>query len=583
MNSLFPNNWTGRLLFDQESIEIFPFKSGSFHALYFDLDITKIQQGRTSGYRVRWTLHPKQPLLLKACSLSIPFSFEAHHRFLANGYQSWSGSKELDYGAPIPRLRLMAKRYFRHYGDDFLELPKKVHPNAYSWSFGHVRMGIEHMTFLGSLNEQFAFTLIEYDLPKRRINVHLDVANLQLEHSIPLMDFVLLEGPELEIKALYQSLQVHPPKKSTSLWGWNSWYHYYRAITPTKLRNALKSVVQSDFPAQVFQIDDGFQSAVGDWLQPKTEFRGQMPELAKEIKSNGLMAGLWLAPMVADKTSQIYKRHPDWLLRDTNGQLLRVGYNPLWGGWYFGLNFYHQEVQQFLTRVFQTVTQRWGYQFLKLDFLFAACLAPPPNKTRAQVMSEVLDFIRKLCPDTLLLGCGVPLGSAAGRMDYCRIGPDTHLAWDHGLLRFLRKRERVSTYLAVQTIVSRWWLNGLWFGSDPDVFIMRPDAHQLTEEVQRTLLLTTAIFGSLHFTSDLPGEYHKNISGEVAEAQFWANAQVNRVQWPSKDLMEVHFELDNRHWRMLINWRQKAVSWPDMPTLELAPGESLILHYDNNS
>ena len=49
--------------------------------------------------------------------------------------------------------------------------------------------------------------------------------------------------------------------------GWCSWYHYFHAITEDALRANLKSLeaMRSDFPIDVVQLDDGFQSALGDW------------------------------------------------------------------------------------------------------------------------------------------------------------------------------------------------------------------------------------------------------------------------------------------------------------------------------
>ena len=62
-------------------------------------------------------------------------------------------------------------------------------------------------------------------------------------------------------------------------------------------------------------------------------------------------------------------------------------------------------------------------------------------------MNDTMTFLRNSCGDKLILGCGVPLGSAFGLVDYCRIGADIHLEWEHKLLKFLENRERVSTCL----------------------------------------------------------------------------------------------------------------------------------------
>jgi alpha-galactosidase len=47
--------------------------------------------------------------------------------------------------------------------------------------------------------------------------------------------------------------------------GWCSWYHYFDGITETTLRANLARA--ADWPFDVFQLDDGYQAAIGDWLE----------------------------------------------------------------------------------------------------------------------------------------------------------------------------------------------------------------------------------------------------------------------------------------------------------------------------
>lgn len=60
-------------------------------------------------------------------------------------------------------------------------------------------------------------------------------------------------------------------------------------------------------PLQLFQIDDGYQRAWGDWL---TLDAGKFPtksmrDLVELIRAQGLRPGLWLAPVAVDKHSRI--------------------------------------------------------------------------------------------------------------------------------------------------------------------------------------------------------------------------------------------------------------------------------------
>lgn len=85
-------------------------------------------------------------------------------------------------------------------------------------------------------------------------------------------------------------------------------------------------------------------------------------------------------------------------------------------------------------------------------------------------MCEAMDFIRECVSDKLILGCGVPLAPAFGKVDFCRIGADM------GLNRRQNRsttREDVSTPNAIYNTVFRWHLDGRAFLNDPDVFLLR--------------------------------------------------------------------------------------------------------------
>ena len=107
---------------------------------------------------------------------------------------------------------------------------------------------------------------------------------------------------------------------------------------------------------------------------------------------------------------------------------------------------------------------------VKLDFLYAACILPIHNKTRGEIMCDAMDLIRECCGDKLVLGCGVPLMPAFGKVDFCRIGADAGLDWRRHLYI---NREAVSTCHTVNNSIFRRHLDGRAFMNDPDVFLLR--------------------------------------------------------------------------------------------------------------
>ena len=123
-----------------------------------------------------------------------------------------------------------------------------------------------------------------------------------------------------------------------------------------------------------------------------------------------------------------------------------------------------------------TVTREWGFRLLKLDFLFAACMVPHDGLNRGQLMADALGLLRESVPEGVAFDlCGVPLASALGRTEYCRIGCDVGLDWDDVPYMRLLHRERVSTKRSLANTRGRAHLDGRAFRNDPDVFFLRDD------------------------------------------------------------------------------------------------------------
>ena len=230
----------------------------------------------------------------------------------------------------------------------------------------------------------------------------------------------------------------------------------------------------------------------------------------------------------------------------------------MWSGWFYALNIYHSEVQEYLTGVFYRVFQQWGFDLVKLDFLYAACLAPPSHKTRGQMMADTMEFLRKQAGERWILGCGVPLGSAFGMVEYCRIGADIHLKWEHRFLAWLRNRERVSTIVALRTVLGRWPLNGRAFHNDPDVFLLRDQNIKLSPRQQYTILLLNTLLGNLLFTSDFVGEYSAEQWSEFQTIFQWRGSEIQTVTEIFPDVYRIDFKHQNTSWHALANLSGKT-------------------------
>jgi alpha-galactosidase len=428
------------------------------------------------------------------------------------------------------------------------DYPFTPYGQAHAQSYTEIRPNpdTDFIHFWGSLSEETGWTSFRHFPKTQEIQAEKDL-HLQIQAPYCLFDLWQGQGPQ---KQQYQQfftlfLQKYPAQIPTTqpplLAGWTSWYLHYTNIDQNLILNIARDYAQyrqeagQNFPNNlhwVIQIDDGWQAKTGDWLEIKTQkFPLGMKALADSIKAQGMMPGLWLAPFICSKASRIAKNHPDWLLKNSQGKPLKVGVNPLWDGAYYALDIYHPAVQAHLQKVFQTLTQDWGYELLKIDFLYAVAAQGRPDKSRAQVMHEAMRLLRSwVGPDVKLLGCGLPLAAGWGQVDYARIGADIYEKWDHGALRWARHRERLSTKLSLTNTLARHPLDGQIWGNDPDVVILRHKKHRLNTDQKTKLLYLNALSGSVFFNSDALNPLKPKWKNEYQKALQWFSEK-QATQW----------------------------------------------------
>jgi len=293
--------------------------------------------------------------------------------------------------------------------------------------------------------------------------------------------------------------------------GWCSWYQYYTHLTAADVEGNLEKVIalQERLPLEVVQIDDGFESSVGDWFSFKPTFPEGVAPLAEKVMREGLIAGLWIAPFIVHPSSRLYADHPDWLLRDRNGKPVNAGF--VWNRLNAALDLTVPEALDYSSRVIRTAVEEWGFPYLKLDFLYAAALAGryhDPTKTRAQVLRAGMEALRQAAGiETTLLGCGAPLGSMIGLVDLMRIGPDVSGDWAPRFLNigaFIKDEPSMpSARNSILNILTRANMHRKWWINDPDCLLVRPDSNLNLSEVQSLATAIGLTGGALIISDDL--------------------------------------------------------------------------------
>ena len=517
-----------------------------------DFSLTYSEPYQNGGARISVVLTPKTMLTLTECILLTDEKLSPDNPLFLNGYQTWTDSGEVMPNYKISKLNALAKPLIGMYGD--YGFYKSAHGRLHSWTYTYIRNNVDaSITLYGSLSEKSGYTVFEYNNKEKNLRVVNDCKGFMPPVGVPFVMFDLFTIHADETTAFdkwFAATNIPKPRVSPCT-GWTSWYNYYTAVTQEDVLKNLAAFSSHELPIDYLQIDDGFQEAVGDWLCINKKFPQGMGFLAEKIHKAGYKAGLWLAPIICEKKSRVYKEHPDWVLR-------KAGFNPGWSGIFYALDFYNPEVQAYLREVFDTVLNEWGYDMVKLDFLYAASLAPRKDKTQGQVMCEFFEFLREISGDKIILGCGAPLCPAFGVFDYCRVSSDVALMWEDRFLSRLHYRERVSTFNALTSTIGRHRLNGRAFLNDPDVFILRGSNNKLSEDQKYTLFMINSVFGGLVFTSDNIDEYSDE-QMELLKSLFSAEDK-KVISVEKTDLITIRYTVGDRAFCLISNLNSKKAS-----------------------
>lgn len=530
---------------------------------------------RASG-RCRVSVHPDRhrSFIMHECRLELALT-PACVSALTSGFQSWTESKERSFSETESPLRKIsgpwARRYhLPYYGDEhFYEYPDRQ-GRFHSYSYTALRSSEDQLLIAASLDESVGYTIFE--VTEGSLSVVRECEGLRVSSDTLLLDFCILQGAEDEVVSTWrESLGRSPQARQIS--GWSSWYNHFEKITETIVRKNLAAFASRSIPIDYIQIDDGWQRSVGDWLEYSPAFSGGMAALADDIHEAGYQAGLWLAPFVAEADSALCTDHAEWVLKDPEGRPVRAGYNPSgWSGDFYSLDVYHPGFREYLKKVMSTVRDQWGFDLVKLDFLYAAAIIPRDGRSRGMIMHQAMSLLAESCAGMKILGCGVPLGAAAHHIDYCRVSSDVSLGWEDRPLKLIRYRERVSTLNAITSTIARRYIDGLWFRSDPDVSILREENNSLSAAQRSTLFLVNNLFGAVQFTSDDLDLYSEELMSRYLSMFPLIEKQITRLE-QHDPLTIVHVRIGEREYLVLINLKGRRAEY----TL---PGDEGVLYFE---
>jgi alpha-galactosidase len=446
-----------------------------------------------------------------------PMSLGGHARQFSvskQGWQSWNFAGGLPPGAPDVRPTLEAGSLWHNPGGTSFRDPLGDPVDVVS--DGMVLIGTDEgypALLAGFIGAAHHFGQFYVD----RARGSLTAATLLHEHVLNPGEHVesepLILGaghPASLLQAYAESLAAwHGSRPSAGpVTGWCSWYQYFASVTESNVLANLAALraARPLAPLELIQIDDGYQRAVGDWTRINETFPSGMAPLAQRIREAGFRPGIWVAPFTVAANSRLAAEHPEWLVQQ-RGQPAFAGTN--WQTTLYGLDTTHPGAREWLRRLFSTLVEGWGFDYLKLDFLYTG--AVPGQRynvaaTGAEALRHGLELIRSAVGERVyLLGCGCPLLSAVGLVDAMRIGPDVAPVWSASAGSGALASDALTspnTERAVHNILARAWMHPTLWTNDPDCVLARDRDTELTCDEVCTLATAAGLCGGITLISD---------------------------------------------------------------------------------
>ena len=494
---------------------------------------------------VRFVFVPREKIELVSFELKYLRQTAPGEKFFVNGYQAWTTSREMGAGdvqkglTPLAKIIPFAKIILELTGDyaftEYSGKPGKFH--SFTYTYFRKENAVE---LYGSLNERTGFTIFSVDMDAGEMRIAKDVAGAVVTEPYEILNVVKISGEYDEVFDKYFALMNIPKPRLTHMAGYTSWYNYFGNIDESIINRDIDNFARVGENADIFQIDDGYQTFVGDWIDPNpAKFPSGMKAVADRIHDKGYMAGLWLAPFNASKKSRVAREHPDWFLKKPNGKPATTIFN--WGGAHT-LDIYNEEAREYIAHCFDVVLNEWGFDMVKLDFLYSHCIKPRNGKCRGMLMAEGMDFLRECVGDKLILGCGVPLGSAFGIVDACRIGCDVVTRYKGRYYTNINLCAEIpSAHNAINNAVFRRHLDGRAFCNDPDVFFLRDYNLKYTDMQKKLLARINHLFGNVLFVSDDVGTYNEEQLELLYKTFAPSNAIIISAEYTDKDYFTIKY------------------------------------------
>lgn len=208
----------------------------------------------------------------------------------------------------------------------------------------------------------------------------------------------------------------------------NSWEGVYFRVNQEVMDQMMKDM--SSMGGELFVMDDGWfgdkyprnggSSSLGDWVVCKEKLPEGIEGLLESAKNNNIKFGIWIEPEMANTKSELFEKHPDWVLSQDN-RPLSTGR----GGTQVILDLTNPKLQDFVFGVVDNLMTNYPeIAYIKWDanaplMNYGSHYLPKDKQSHIYIeyhkgLNSVLERIREKYPKLVIQVCA----SGGGRVNY---------------------------------------------------------------------------------------------------------------------------------------------------------------------
>lgn len=208
----------------------------------------------------------------------------------------------------------------------------------------------------------------------------------------------------------------------------NSWEGVYFKVNQEVMDQMMKDM--SQLGGELFVMDDGWfgdkyprdddKTSLGDWMVCRKKLPQGIEGLVASAKKQGIKFGIWIEPEMVNSKSELYEKHPDWIVCQNN-RTPSTGR----GGTQMILDLSNPEVQNFVFGVVDNLlTDHPEIAYIKWDanasmMNYGSYYLPKDRQSHLYIeyhkgLNNVLERIQAKYPNLLMQACA----SGGSRVNY---------------------------------------------------------------------------------------------------------------------------------------------------------------------